>query len=71
MKIQFKLINKQESLEIVLPVLKHALDLINDSKNDIKKDHIKIQSDTSLKCEHNHHHHHEHENKEMNQSNEN
>ncbi|CAF0821420.1 unnamed protein product [Brachionus calyciflorus] len=43
----------QESLEIVLPVLKHALDLINDVKNDVKKDHIEIQKEP-------HHHQHQH-----------
>lgn len=58
-------------MEFVIPVLKHALDLINDSKEDIKKDHVKIQastsvtiineSDTNLSHDHNHHHHHHHD----------
>lgn len=30
-------------MEIVLPVLKHALDLMNDSKQSIRSDHAKIQ----------------------------
>jgi hypothetical protein len=64
----------QESIEIVLPVLKHALDLINDSKKDVKNDHVKIQqqqhqpksestsadqSNQFLLCHHRHHHHHD------------
>lgn len=50
----------QESFEIVQPVLKHALDLINDVKSDIKADHVKIQdpSNDLNKHHHNHHHHH-------------
>ncbi|RNA15041.1 Gephyrin [Brachionus plicatilis] len=35
----------QEAFEIVLPVLKHALDLINDANKEIKMDHVKIQSE--------------------------
>lgn len=35
----------KEAFEIILPVLKHALDLINDVKQEIKKDHVKIQSE--------------------------
>ncbi len=58
----------QESIEFVLPVLKHALDLINDVKKDIKDDHVKIQQEPSntdqlsnqyLLCHHRHHHHHD------------
>jgi hypothetical protein len=51
----------QESLEFVFPVLKHALDLINDSKQEIKEEHAKIQQQTLVKsspCNHHHHHHH-------------
>jgi gephyrin len=34
----------QECFEIVKPVLKHALDLINDNSTQIKRDHFKIQN---------------------------
>ena len=52
----------------MLPCLKHALDLINDSKVDIKSAHEKIQSnDTACNLgtvsrneAHHHHHHHHH-----------
>jgi molybdopterin adenylyltransferase len=42
----------KESLLIVLPVLKHAIDLIRDSKNEIKNDHVLIQQ-----SDHHQHHH--------------
>jgi hypothetical protein len=42
-------------LSIILPVLKHGLDLINDSKADIKNDHGKIQASyNDHQCPHDH-----------------
>ncbi len=64
----------QESFEVVLPVLKHALDLINDAKKNVKEDHVKIQkqqqvdpapssldesSNHYVLCHHSNHHHHD------------
>ena len=34
----------QESLEIIINQLKHALDLMNDKQTDIKTDHVQIQT---------------------------
>lgn len=59
-----KILTLKESLEIILPVLKHALDLLRDSKESIKKDHSVIQGTTttsqttSHSCGGHHHHHH-------------
>jgi hypothetical protein len=45
-----------------MPVLKHALDLLSDSKEDVKKDHVKIQANLlyNVTCARGHHHHHQH-----------
>lgn len=64
---KLKILTLKESLEIILPVLKHALDLLRDSKESIKKDHSAIQGitttsqTTSHSCGGHHHHHHHHE----------
>ena len=43
-----------ESLMIVLPALKHAIDLIKDSKESIKKEHDNIKSNSEVhhQCSH-------------------
>lgn len=58
----------QESVEIVLPVLKHAIDLINDVKREIKQDHVKIQSSPHSHCHHSEHHHKDFSHNETNES---
>ena len=47
-----------------MPCLKHALDLLNDVKADVQKDHVRIQSNDAginlgLKNSNDHHHNHE------------
>ncbi len=60
-KVHLNVFDSKESLSIVLPVLKHALDLLGDcNSTDVKKDHAKIQTENENKhlCSHQSHNGH-------------